>query len=305
MPDYGRDVEFGLSLVPAAADLDRIHEAARVADEAGLELIGIQDHPYQRRFLDTFSLIADLLARTDRIGVFPDVANLPLRQPAVMANAAASLDLMSGGRFELGLGAGGFWDGIAAMGGPRRSPGESVDALEEAIGVIRLCWSDEATVSFDGDHYRLDGYKPGPHPAHPIGIWLGAYKPRMLRLTGRLADGWIPSHGYMGPDAVAEAAERIDAAAREAGRDPAEVRRLYNVSGRITDGERSEGPLDGPVEHWVETLARWVTELGLDTFVFWPSELERQQVERFAAEVAPAVRMEVDRSRSGAGAASG
>jgi alkanesulfonate monooxygenase SsuD/methylene tetrahydromethanopterin reductase-like flavin-dependent oxidoreductase (luciferase family) len=304
VPDYGRDLEFGLSLVPAAADLDALHEAAHIADEAGLELLGIQDHPYQRRFLDTFSLIADLLARTDRIGVFPDVANLPLRPPAVMAKAAASLDVISGGRFELGLGAGGFWDGVAAMGGPRRAPGQSVDALEEAIRVIRLCWSDEATVSFDGEHYRLDGYKPGPHPAHPIGIWVGAYKPRMLALTGRLADGWIPSLGYMGPDAVGEAAARIDSAAGDAGRDPAEIRRLYNVSGRITDGERGEGPLEGPVEHWAETFTRWATELGLDTFVLWPGEPSREQVERFASDVAPAVRREVERARSGAGARS-
>jgi alkanesulfonate monooxygenase SsuD/methylene tetrahydromethanopterin reductase-like flavin-dependent oxidoreductase (luciferase family) len=299
VPDYGRDLEFGLSLVPAAEDLERIHEAAHLADEAGLELIGIQDHPYQRRFLDTWSLIADMLARTDRIGMFPDVANLPLRPPAIMANAAASLDLMSGGRFELGLGAGSFWDGVAAMGGPRRSPGESVDALEEAIRVIRLCWSDEGTVSFDGEHYRLEGYKPGPHPAHPIGIWIGSYKPRMLALTGRLADGWVPSLGYMGPEAAGEAAERIDSAARDAGRDPAEIRRLYNVSGRITDGDRGEGPLDGPVDHWAETLSRWATELGLDTFVFWPGEASREQIERFASDVAPAVRREVERARSG------
>jgi alkanesulfonate monooxygenase SsuD/methylene tetrahydromethanopterin reductase-like flavin-dependent oxidoreductase (luciferase family) len=86
-----------------------------------LDLIGIQDHPYQRRFLDTFALIGDLLARTERLRFFPDVANLPLRQPAMLAKAGASLDVMSGGRFELGLGAGAFWEAIAAMGGPARS----------------------------------------------------------------------------------------------------------------------------------------------------------------------------------------
>ena len=90
---------------------------ARVADEAGLDLVGIQDHPYQRRFLDTWALMAFVLAQTSRISVFPDVANLPLRPPRMMAKAAASLDVLSGGRFELGLGAGAFWDGIEAMGG--------------------------------------------------------------------------------------------------------------------------------------------------------------------------------------------
>ncbi|HEX8086681.1 MAG TPA: LLM class flavin-dependent oxidoreductase [Solirubrobacteraceae bacterium] len=117
-------VAFGVSLVPAAADLDRVFALTRIADEAGLELVGVQDHPYQRRFVDTFALLGHLLARTSRISVFPDVANLPLRPPAVLAKHAATLDVLSGGRFELGLGAGGFWEAIHAMGGPSRTPGE-------------------------------------------------------------------------------------------------------------------------------------------------------------------------------------
>ncbi len=76
---YGRPLEFGLSIVPASAEIDVARSLARRADELGLDLIGIQDHPYQRRFLDTWSLLADLLARTEQIRVFPDVANLPLR----------------------------------------------------------------------------------------------------------------------------------------------------------------------------------------------------------------------------------
>ena len=124
----------------------------------------MQDHPYQRRFVDTFALLGHLLAHTERITVFPDVANLPLRPPAVLAKHAATLDLLSGGRFELGLGAGGFREAVAAMGGPERTPGESVDALTEAIEVIRLAWSDERSARFDGEHYRLAGYHPGPSP---------------------------------------------------------------------------------------------------------------------------------------------
>src|SRR6266511_2780155 len=88
------------------------------ADRSRLDLVGIQDHPYQRRFLDTLALIETLLAETRRVRVFPDVANLPLRPPATLAKEAASLDVLSGGRFELGLGAGAFWDAIEAMGGP-------------------------------------------------------------------------------------------------------------------------------------------------------------------------------------------
>src|SRR3989337_653241 len=134
--DYRRDVEFGFFPAPNAGDYPTIVEQARIVDETGLDLIGIQDHPYQRRFLDTFSLISDLAARTQRVRFFPDVANLPLRHPSVMAKAAASIDRMSNGRFELGLGAGGFWDAIEGMGGPRRTPREAVDSLAEAIEVI-------------------------------------------------------------------------------------------------------------------------------------------------------------------------
>ncbi|HVH32012.1 MAG TPA: LLM class flavin-dependent oxidoreductase, partial [bacterium] len=108
MGDYGRPIEFGISVVPAAADLLQIREAAGVADALGLDLVGIQDHPYQWRFLDTWALMADLLARTTRIRIFPDVANLPLRTPAMIAKEAASLDVLSGGRFELGIGSGAF-----------------------------------------------------------------------------------------------------------------------------------------------------------------------------------------------------
>src|SRR3954469_208197 len=237
---------FGIFPTPNAEDRDEILEQVLIADREGLDLVGIQDHPYQRRFLDTWSLIAFLAARTERVRFFPDVANLPLRPPAVMAKAAASIDLLSGGRFELGLGAGAFWEGIGAMGGPTLPGKESVDALEEAIAVIRLMWSGERTIEFDGDHYKLDGLHPGPQPAHAIGIWLGAYGPRMMRLVGRKADGWIPSVPRLPLDDVAPRQRAIDEAARDAGRDPAQIRRIANVNGVVTDGPASDF-LDGPV----------------------------------------------------------
>ena len=210
MPDYGRPLRFGVFPTPEAASLDEVLALARVADEGGLEYVGIQDHPYQRRFLDTWMLMATVLARTEHVSVFPDVANLPLRPPAVLAKAAASLDVLSSGRFELGLGAGAFWDAVAAMGGPRRSPGESVDALVEAIEVIRLMWSDQRSVRFDGRYYQLSGVKPGPPPVHPIGIWLGVGGRRTLALVGRAADGWVPSSGWATPDKLPDMHARID-----------------------------------------------------------------------------------------------
>ena len=292
-----RTPEVGISIVPYADSLDRGRELVRAADEGGLPLVGIQDHPYQRHFLDTWSLIPMLMAETKRISFFTDVANLPLRPPAVMAKAAATLDVLSGGRFELGLGAGGIPDVIANFGGPRRTPGESVEALEEAIDVIRLLWSVEPSVSFEGRHYRLEDARPGPRPAHPISIWLGAFRPRMLRLVGRKADGWLPSLGVLSRDELRAGNDQIDAAAGKAGRDPRSIRRLINVQGLIGEGRaptRSElrvgylagEPLAGSAEWWVETLAGFVAD-GFDTIVFWPVDPSPGQVELLAGEVAP------------------
>ncbi len=298
MGDYGRPIEFGLSLVPNAAEVAEARELAVRADELGLDLVGIQDHPYQWRYAETWVLMADLLARTQRIRVFPDVANLPLHLPAMIAKQAASLDVLSGGRFELGLGAGAYWEAIGAMGAPVRSPRESLEAHEEAIRIIRLFWSGERTISFEGRYYSVSGLHPGPPPAHPIGIWLGVYKPRALALTGRLADGWVsPLMTYAPPEGAPDLQRRIDEAAAEAGRRPAEIRRVYNLPGEITDAPTGE-LLQGPVEHWVETLTGFALGLGFDTFIFWPGGGDAsRQVERFAQEVAPRVREEVERTR--------
>jgi len=293
VPDYGRDVTFGYFLIPNAAD--PLLDTAREIEARGLDWIGVQDHPYQRRFVDTWTLLGAIAAATARVGFFPDVANLPLRPPAVMAKAAASLDVLSGGRFELALGAGGFWDAIEAYGGPRREPRDALAALEEAIQVIRLMWSGERNLRFAGEHYRLAGAHSGPVPAHPIGIWLGVYGPRALRLAGRLADGWVPSlRGDL--TLLSEGSARLDDAAAAAGRDPAEIRRVVNVNGQITDGARL-GLLRGPVDQWVDELTDLAVGYGFDTFMFWGDG--EDQLPRFAEEVVPAVRAEVAAERGG------
>jgi alkanesulfonate monooxygenase SsuD/methylene tetrahydromethanopterin reductase-like flavin-dependent oxidoreductase (luciferase family) len=294
--DYGRDLEFGVSVEPLADPPDWAARVARAADVAGLDLVGIQDHPYQRRFLDTWTLIATLVPVTRHIRFFPDVANLPLRPPAMLAKAAASLDVLSGGRVEIGLGAGAFWDAVAAMGGPRRSPGEAVRSVEEAMKIMRMVWSDERSLRLDGEFYSLKGMRPGPHPVHDIGIWVGAYGPKMLDLIGRLADGWVPSLGYAPPERLPEMNRRIDEGAARAGREPREIRRAYNVSGHI--GTQNEGPLDGPPSRWVDTLTDFALEQGVDTFIYWPSGDHERQVEVFAGEVVPAVREAVRSGRS-------
>ena len=296
MSDYGRDLEFGVSVEPLADPPDRAARVSRAADRAGLDLVGIQDHPYQRRFLDTWTLISTLVPVTERVRFFPDVANLPLRPPAMLAKAAASLDVLSGGRVEIGLGAGAFWEAVVGMGGPRRSPGEAVRSVEEAIKVMRLVWSDERSLRLDGEFYSLKGMRPGPPPVHDIGIWVGAYGPKMLDLIGRLADGWVPSLGYSPPERLSEMNRRIDEGAARAEREPREIRRACNVSGNI--GAEGEGLLEGPASMWVETLTGFALEHGMDTFIYWPSDDREQQVELFAGEVVPAVREAVRSGRS-------
>ena len=296
MADYRRPLEFGFNIIPTAASAGEARTLAQRVEAGGLDLIGIQDHPYQWRFLDTWALIAVVLAGTSRIRFFPNVSNLALRGPAMMAKQAASLDVLSGGRFELGVGAGAFWEAIGAMGGPVRTPREAVEALEEAIKIIRLFWSGERSISFSGRYYSVKGVHPGPAPTHPMGIWIGAIQPRMLRLTGRLADGWVPSLPYSPPPQIPAMQRLIDTGAAEAERDPAQIRRIYNVMGRITDGPVTQ-LLEGPPSHWIEELTRFVTDLGFDTFVFWPNEDPVRQTERFAADVIPGVREQVARAR--------
>ena len=295
MTDYGRELEFGVSAEPLADPPDHAARIARAADRAGLDLVGIQDHPYQRRFLDTWTLISTLVPVTERVRFFPDVANLPLRPPAMLAKAAASLDVLSGGRVEVGLGAGAFWDAIVAMDGPRRSPAEAVRSVEEAIQVMRLVWSEERSLRFDGEIYGLNGMRPGPRPVHDIGIWVGAAGPRMLNLVGRLADGWVPSLFWAPPERLPELHERIDAGAAEAGRKPAEIKRVYNLSGRI--GGEGDGLLEGPASTWTSQLTRFALESGMDTFIYWPTEDHERQVEVFANEIVPAVREAVAKER--------
>ncbi|KQZ89732.1 5,10-methylene tetrahydromethanopterin reductase [Phycicoccus sp. Root563] len=293
MTDYGHELEFGIFPSP---DADRLHETlamAEAADVGGLDLVTIQDHPYQAKHLDAWTLLSVIAARTTSVRVAPNVANLPLRPPVVLARSVATLDQLSGGRAELGLGTGAFWDAIVAAGGPRRTPGEAVEALEEAIAVIRALWSGRGSVTLDGDHYPVRGLHAGPVPAHDVGIWVGAYKPRMLRVTGRLADGWLPSLGYAAPETLSAMNATIDEAAEKAGRSPVDIRRLYNIHGRFGSGG---GLLEGQPRDWAEQLAEITLDQGMSTYILAVSSLD--DVERFAAEVAPLTRELVDTERA-------
>lgn len=298
MTDYGHDLLFGVFVPPSARDHRAVTDMAVRADALGLDLFAVQDHPYQPAFLDTWTLLSALAPVTRRIRLVPDVVNLPLRPPAVLARSAATLDVLSGGRVELGLGAGALWDAIEANGGPRRTPREALEALEEAIAIVRALWTPGPAARVDGRHYRVWGAKPGPEPLHPIGVWVGGYGTRMLRLVGRVADGWIPSSAYLPPDRLGARTRVLDAAAEDAGRDPAQIRRVYNVDGAFE--ARASGFLRGPAETWAEQLTELALEHGISAFVLAAAPGATSDLERFASEVAPAVRAAVARARTGA-----
>ncbi|MGI5152857.1 LLM class flavin-dependent oxidoreductase [Plantactinospora sp. CA-294935] len=298
MTDYGHDLLFGTFVTPAAGSAQHVVDLAITADRAGLDLVTFQDHPYQPAYLDTWTLLSYVAARTERVRLSGNVLSLPLRPPAVLARAAASLDVLSGGRFELGIGAGAFWDGIAAMGGRRLSAGQGVVALGEAIAIIRDLWDTEArgVLRHDGRYYTAAGAKRGPRPVHDIRIWVGAYKPKMLALTGAVGDGWLPTVEYLprGVDSLPEHNARIDEAAVGAGRSPAEVRRLLNVM-NVEFSPTGRGLLTGPPAQWVEQLADLTLTHGVTAFLIGGDD--HGITERFAAEVVPAVRELVERER--------
>ena len=301
--DYGHALEFGTFITPLNDPPHHAVKLAALAEQLGFDLVTLQDHPYQPRFHDTLTLLTWIAARTERVRLMANVHNLPLRPPAVLARAAASLDLLSGGRFDLGIGAGGFWDAIEAMGGTRLTPGESIDALGEAIDIIRGVWDTDnrEPLRVSGTRYRVDGAKRGPAPTRSIPIVVGGYKPRMLRFIGTRADGWVPSYAYMKAGDIPKANAVIDAAATDAGRAPADIRRLLNIGGRFpaqrggADGGAGTGPFTGPASDWVEQLAELAIENGFGTFILASDDGPTMQ--EFAENVIPAVRDTVAQAR--------
>jgi alkanesulfonate monooxygenase SsuD/methylene tetrahydromethanopterin reductase-like flavin-dependent oxidoreductase (luciferase family) len=290
-------LQFGVFLAPRTADIGRLRDNVREAEAAGYDYVSIQDHPYVPDFLDTFALIGTLIGQTSRLRFMTNVANLPLRPAQMLAKTSASLDLLSGGRFELGIGAGRAWDQIAGLGGSRRDPRQAVDAVGEAIDVLHALWLPGRSVSLPGRYYPVTA-QTGPAPAHRIGIWLGAVGPRMLDLTGRKADGWIAplATGY---ETKPTAQDRIDTAAREAGRDPASIRRVIQLVGTVTGTPHTtsrprSGPGSQPIrttpEIWAKIIAEFAAGQRFDTVNLVPEQETSEQLRLFATEVIPRVR---------------
>lgn len=114
--NYNHPIQFGIFITPRNNAPETVVALARRSEELGYDLVTFQDHPYQPAFLDTWTLMSWVAGQTERIHIAANVLNVPLRAPAILARSAASLDLLSGGRLDLALGAGAFWEAIEAMG---------------------------------------------------------------------------------------------------------------------------------------------------------------------------------------------
>jgi probable F420-dependent oxidoreductase len=282
---------FGLGISTSAAPgADPVADARR-AEQLGFDFVSASDHLHgEQPTFEPWTMLSWIAAATSRVRVATRVLAVPYRQPAVVAKMAESLDRLSGGRLILGLGGGALDEEFRAFGLGVRSPRDKVDGLEEAVRVIRGLWS-QPTFTFDGRLYRADGAELEPKPDHRIPVWLGTYGRRALALTGRLADGWIPSLGYAPPEQVTVMRERVLAAARQAGRDPGEITCAYNLEVRVDEhaGARPS-VVSGPPDAVTERLLGFL-ELGFTALNLIPAGPGKDdQTERLARDVLPALR---------------
>ncbi|WP_084955836.1 LLM class flavin-dependent oxidoreductase [Thermoactinospora rubra] len=288
---------FGIGLSTAVRDAARTLRLAAQADERGLDLFTVSDHPYFGGRLDAYAIVGAALGRTSSVAGLVNVTNLPSRPAPMLARTVTSLSALSGGRVVLGMGAGGSWDHITRLGVPRLAPGNAVRAMEEAITLVRALSGGGRPVTFDGEFYQVTELEPAPVAAPPV--WTGSVGPRSLAATGRVADGWIPGHAA---DWLSERYRTsrpvIDEAAVAAGRDPRDVATVYNLPGIITSAPLSrtrDGDgrwIGGSVEQWVEELTGAVLEHGASGFVHFGADGTPADVTlgRWAQEIVPAVR---------------
>jgi alkanesulfonate monooxygenase SsuD/methylene tetrahydromethanopterin reductase-like flavin-dependent oxidoreductase (luciferase family) len=271
---------------------------ARFADDAGLDLVSVGDHPYFAERLDAYAALGFVLGATSNVTGAVIMTNLLSRPAPILARTVTGLSTISDGRVVLGMGAGGMEEEIVALGVPRLSPGARIRALEEAIMVVRALSGGGDPVTFDGEFYQVTELKPAAAPTPPI--WIGSLGPKALAVTGRNADGWIPGHlADWRSRQVVQSRPIVDEAAVSVGRDPADVDTIYNVSGRITrdplpETRDNEGRwIGGGVTQWVEELTFAVLEHGAAAFNYLvpPGDsIDDTTLNLWAHEVIPAVR---------------
>ena len=278
---------------------------AAAAEDAGFWGIGLGE-----RFdgsLAGWTLATALAARTQRLHFFHTTLNVPYRYPYILAQEAAALDAISGGRLILCLGTGfePSRQNYLNAGLPFGTPGERLQDMRDVIAILRGVWSGER-FSHKGRFYSVEDVAPSLRPLNgTIPIWVGAGGPRLLRLTGQIADGYMKNLGWGPVEDVRALNDAVTDAAREAGRDPFAIRRVMNLAGFVAQSEAElahyhanaprpvggpQGGLLGSPEQILETL-RDYRAAGVDTFnVSFPAETAGEQIARFGRQVIEASR---------------
>jgi len=280
-------------------------------EQLGFDSVWSGEHLlYHGPTLDALIVLAAYAARTERLKVGSSVLLLPLRPPALVAKAAATLDVLSGGRLILGVGVGGEYPPeFEAVGIPLAERGARAD---EALAILKLLWSGDPA-SFEGRFYRLPEVRLNPPPAQPGGppIWVGGRSWAARRRAARLGDGWFPY--LVDPEQYRRGRKEVEAYRAKAGRDgpftwalllfircdddPAEARqiavqRLSRMYARPFDGLVDRFCAYGPPEACAQKV-REFQAAGVEYFVLSPvaspAELLTQAV-RYSAEVLPLLR---------------
>ena len=229
-----------------------------------------------------WTLLAAMAAQTSRIRVGALVSSNVLRHPALLAQQAITIDHVSGGRLELGIGCGWFEEEHRRFGIPLPEPGPRVDRFAEALEIIDLLLRGE-TVSHEGRHYRLSEARLRPRPVQSPRppFMLAAHGPRMLRICARFADRWN-SFGTVGE--IAERNRLLDEACERIGRDPTEISRSVHVEAFTTAPQGLPDVWESPGA-FTEVVGRYA-EAGMNEFTITQPRPEQYGVaERIASEV--------------------
>jgi F420-dependent oxidoreductase-like protein len=239
------NMRYGLKLSQDAT-IDELRAVWRVADEAGFDHCWCMDHLAtlgprdDGPIFEAWALLAGMAVATSRTRIGCMVTGNTYRHPAVLAKAAVTVDHLSEGRLEFGLGAGWAENEHTMLGLPFGTKGNRADWLEEACEIIRSLWTQPRT-SFDGTHYKISEAvaepKPVQQPYPPI--WIGGSgRQRTLRITARYADVWNAAGGS--PEEVAEVSAVLDQRCEEIGRDPAQIRRSVQIRAAEANDELLE-----------------------------------------------------------------
>jgi probable F420-dependent oxidoreductase len=259
-------IGFGAPVSGAWATPDNLGEFAAAAEELGYSSLwtfhrllvpGEQPlDPVYRSVLDPLVALAFAAARTSTIRLGVALINLPFLSPTYLAKQASSLDVLSRGRLDLGLGAGWQEEEFIATGASTARRGART---EEYVQVLHTLWADEVS-TYDGEFYTVAPSRMAPKPVQKPGppVLLGGVVPAALARAGRIADGWM-SRSATNLDAIADQIAVVRAAAAEAGKDPSAVRVVCR--GVVRPGERA-GRLSGSFSQ-IRADAEWLGEQGV------------------------------------------